>query len=465
MKPLPNILFIFPDQMRGDWTQMNSNIPMHTPNLKKLADNGVHFSQTYCPSPICSPSRSCLAVGKEYDKVNIIDNGQNHPFDDPTFYELLRDKAGYYTMTCGKLDLRHPEHSYGNDGKHIVNGVDYLAKWGFSFGIEIGGKLNGAKMWQKNQDKIDPYICYLRDKGLAEAYVNDFKAREFQDAFASPLEDEDYIDNWIGRSGLEMLKNAPKDRPWFIQVNFAGPHNPLNATKKMLDRWTDVISFPPPYKSTRFSEKENLQIRQNYSAMIENIDSWIPRFLQEIERRGELENTLIIFASDHGDMLGDHNRVAKSVPFQGAISVPLIIAGPTIKHTPPITKPVGLIDLFATVLDFAGIPCPAGVDSVSLKPILQGNSEASTRFIRSGLHHFRVVIEGDYKLIVGFEKSHKIKKKLLKVLKKMLFGNRLAKEIHFDSVKLFDLSKDPYELQDISAENPEIVEHLLKNLI
>jgi len=406
-----------------------------------------------------------LAVGKDYDKVKIIDNGQNHPFDDPTFYELLRDKAGYHTMTCGKLDLRHPEHSYGNDGKHVVNGVDYLAKWGFSSGVEIGGKLNGAKMWQRNRDMVDPYLCYLRDKGLAEIYMNDIKTRDFQDAFASPLEDEDYIDNWIGRSGLEMLKNAPKDRPWFIQVNFAGPHNPLNATRKMLGRWTSVNSFPPPHDNTRFTGEENLQIRQNYSAMIENIDSWIPRFLEEIELRGELENTIIMFASDHGDMLGDHDRVAKSVPFQGAINVPLIIAGPTIKHGPPVTNPVGLIDLFATILDFAGIPCPAGVDSISLKPVLQDKTDLPHRYIRSGLHHFRVVIEGNYKLIAGFEQTHAGKNNLRKSLKKLLFGDRQAKEIYHAPVSLFNLSKDPYELQDILAENPEIADRLRKNLV
>ena len=460
----PNILLFFPDQMRGDWTELNPKLPILTPNLKKLADSGVFFSQAYCPSPLCSPSRSCLAVGKDYDNVDIINNGQNHPFDDPTFYEILRNQAGYHTMTCGKLDLRHPEHSYGNDGKHIVNGINYLEKWGFSDGVEIGGKKNGVRMWKQHRRDIGPYIMYLKEKDLVEMYVEDQSHRKFKDAHPSILENEDYVDNWIGRSGLELLKAAPRDKPWFIQVNFNGPHNPLDATKNMLKRWESIEDIPMPVNHTRFPREDNLQIRRNYGAEIENIDAWIPKFLDLVKERGELDNTIIIFASDHGEMLGDQDRVAKSVPFQGAIHVPLFISGPGIKKQPAITKPVNLIDLFSTILDFAGIKPPEGVDSVSLKPVLEGKEGVQTRYIRSGLNHFRVVIENNFKLVIGYKPSNSKWSKYKRILVKKILKPYDRKEIYKNNVQLFNLDTDPGEIHNIAKEHPEIVKRLLEIL-
>jgi arylsulfatase A-like enzyme len=465
--PKPNILFFFPDQMRGDWTELNLKNPIRTPNIRKLENEGVFFSQTYCPSPVCSPSRSCLAVGKDYDRVKIIDNGQNHPFDDPTFYELLRDKAGYHTMTCGKLDLRHPEHNYGNDGKHIVDGIDYLEKWGFSDGVEIGGKLNGARMWRKYRKDIGPYISYLKDRGVAHEYVSDSANRSFKDSHASPLCDADYVDNWIGRSGIELLKNAPNDKPWYIQVNFNGPHNPLDATESMLTKWKDESNFPLPIKCTKFSKKEILDIQRNYAAMIENIDGWIGKFIAEVKKRGELNNTLIIVASDHGEMLGDHNKVTKGVPYEGAIHVPLVISGVGVKHRPIINKPVALIDLFSTILDFAEVEIPTGVNSISLEPVLTGNLdiEVKNRFIRSGLKHFRVIIENNYKLVLGFDYSDKPSFNFKRYLKKKLFKDKDKKKINYKPVYLFDMENDPNELCNVANLNPKIVDRLMKNLV
>ncbi len=185
-----------------------------------------------------------------------------------------------------------------------------------------------------------------------------------------------------------MLKDAPKDKPWFIQVNFNGPHNPLDATANMLKRWKDIEDIPMPINHSRFTREENLQIRKNYAAEIENIDRWISIFLDEVKRRGELANTIVIFTSDHGEMLGDHNRVTKSVPYQGDLQVPLFIMGPSIVENKVIDKPVSLIDIFSTILDFASVKIPEGVDSVSLKPVLEGKRDVDTRYVRSGLRNF-----------------------------------------------------------------------------
>ena len=117
----PNILFFFPDQQRPDWTGLNKSIPTKTPNIQWLADNGMTFSDAVCPSPLCAPSRSSLATGKEYERTGVPTNGHDLPDGELTFYKLLRE-SGYHVMGCGKFDLRKNAMDWGRDGKHIVDG-------------------------------------------------------------------------------------------------------------------------------------------------------------------------------------------------------------------------------------------------------------------------------------------------------------------------------------------------------
>ncbi|MBD3352145.1 MAG: sulfatase-like hydrolase/transferase, partial [Candidatus Lokiarchaeota archaeon] len=277
--------------------------------------------------------------------------------------------------------------------------------------------------------------------------------------------DQDYGDNWIGRQGVRLIQNAPNNKPWFLVVNFNGPHSPMDVTKSMRERWRDVISFPMPVDSDIFTEEENIGIRQNYSAMVENIDSWIAKFKQEIERRGESNNTIIVYASDHGEMLGDHNRKNKCVPWQGAVNVPLVIAGPNIENQEEIKHPVSLIDLYATFLDIAGVQIPKGVDSVSLKPVLERKKKVSERFVRSGLWNFRVVIRDKYKLVVGYRPTKTWKNEVKIFLKGLIRGQHHKKVRENKPIMLFDLANDPDELNNIAEDNPEIVMELKKNLL
>src|SRR5216117_1266403 len=103
-RPTPNILLLFPDQHRFDWTVFNRDIAVRMPNLEKLSRRGVRFTNAVVASPLCAPSRACLASGKEYDHCRVRDNGENYPVDQTTCYTLLRD-SGYHTAACGKVDL------------------------------------------------------------------------------------------------------------------------------------------------------------------------------------------------------------------------------------------------------------------------------------------------------------------------------------------------------------------------
>ena len=427
--PQPNILFLFPDEWRYDWVEPANGLNVRTPNLKLLSSQGVRFTQAITPSPLCAPARACLASGKEYGHCRVAGNNVNYPLDQTTFYQLLRSR-GYHVMGCGKFDLHKPDLDWGRDGKRLIK------EWGFSDGIDNEGKLDAIASFRKNGKPMGPYLAYLEAKGLLQTHIDDFQSRKGHAAtFPTPLPDEVYCDNWITRNGLGMLDAAPRGKPWFLQVNFNGPHSPWDITARMEKAWRS-IKFPQPNRCREFTAEEHVKVRQNYAAMIENIDRSAGAFLDKVRERGELANTLIAFASDHGEMLGDHNRWSKSVPYQASVGVPMIVCGPAVRQGVTATIPTTTMDLTATFLDYAGIPVPADMDSRSLRRFVEGNSERLRGHVLSGLGAWRLVMEGRYKYIRGFD----------------------------DAPMLFDLRNDPFENENLVTAKPEVAARLAKLL-
>jgi arylsulfatase A-like enzyme len=444
----PNILFLFPDQHRFDWVGMNppavslpalslskgSNpvIPVRTPNLDKLMARGIRFTNAFTPSPLCAPARACLASGREYGRCGVLDNGENYPLDQTTFYTLLRD-SGYHVMGCGKFDLHKGTFDWGLDGKHL------LKEWGFSDGIDNAGKLASVN---SGRDKPrEPYMAFLEKRGLRSIHVQDFKERGevgHGAAFPTPIPDDAYCDNWLAQNGIDLIRRAPKGKPWFLQVNFTGPHPPWDITESMTALYKDT-EFPQPNGNDQLTPEQHVAVRRNYSAMITNIDRWIGIYLDELAKRGELENTLIVYSSDHGEMLGDHNLWGKSDPYQPSVGVPLVIAGPGVRKGVVSKSPASTVDLAATFLETAGVARLASMDSRSLCPLLEGATDRHRHFVYSGLHAWRMVYDGRYKLVTGFKDAN-------------------------ESVLLFDLENDPLENNNISAESPRIVERLSRLL-
>lgn len=386
----PNIVFFFPDQHRFDWLGTNPKLPVRTPNLNRLAKEGVRFTRAFCPSPLCAPSRACLASGKEYDRSRVKNNGYDYPLDQPTFYTMLRN-SGFHVAGVGKFDLHKKTQDWGLDGSRLVK------EWGFSEGIDNAGKWDAIRSGAEKPK--DPYMAYLHGRGLAETHVADYqKRRSYSATFPTPLPEEAYCDNWIGNNGVQLLRDFPREKPWFLMVNFAGPHNPMDVTERMHKRWRGV-DFPQPNNCKQFDADTHVKIRQNYSAMVENIDRWLGITIQEVEKRGELEDTLIVYSSDHGEMLGDQNRWGKSLPYQPSVGVPLVVWGSGVARGIVSDALVSTVDLAATFLDFAGIAVPEQMDSRSLKPLLTGKTRSHREYVLSGLNDWRFVFDGQYKLI------------------------------------------------------------------
>jgi len=205
-------------------------------------------------------------------------------------------------MGCGKFDLHKPELNWGGHGERLIR------DWSFSDGIDSEGKMDAILSVIKKGKPTGAYLTYLQGKGLLQTHLDDFQRRKGHNAtFPTPLANEDYCDNWITRNGLHLLDRAPAGKPWFLQVNFNGPHSPWDITASMEKAWRGT-SFPPPNRSKDFTAEEHQKIRQNYAAMIENIDRAVGAFLDKLKERGEQNHTLVVFSSDHGEMLGDHNR-------------------------------------------------------------------------------------------------------------------------------------------------------------
>jgi arylsulfatase len=431
----PNILFLFPDQHRGDWMPYTESVfrkqfgmeplPLRMPNVEMLMNRGVTFTKAITPSPLCAPARACVAAGLRYDRCRVSGNAFDYPVDQRTFYSVLKEN-GYNVGGVGKFDLHKKTHWWGLDGW-----IDDLGAMGFTHAIDNAGKIDAINSGKEAPQ--DPYMKYLYDQGLAEVHLKDMKGRK-KSAAPTELPEEAYCDNWLSSNGIEMLKSFSVDQPWFLVVNFTGPHSPFDVTKRMKADWENV-ELPQPIHSED-DPAQSLAIRQNYAAMIENIDRNIGLMLEEIERRGELDHTIVIFASDHGEMLGDWNLYGKVLPDRGSVHIPFVAAGPGIRQGVISDALVELQDVASTILELAGLSMPEAVDSISLAGHLQGRTEKHRAVQISALKDWRMVSDGAYKLIVQTDKEH----------------------------RLYDLNADPWEERNIASKQTAIVERLLAEL-
>jgi len=427
----PNILFVLPDQHRPDFLGTNAALPVRTPTLDALAERGVRFTNAVCPSPLCAPSRAALASGRSYDRCGVPNHDHDYPPEQPTYYRQLRN-AGYQVAGVGKFDLHKSTSYWGPDGTHQIE------SWGFTQGTDHAGKWDLVASAQRYAaPDFDPYAAFLHQRGLLDAHVEDYEKRHpYRDTHPTPLPPSAYCDNWIARKALHQLYGFSTERPWHLVVNFAGPHDPMDVTQSMRERWSDV-AFPPPHAPQNdIDPDQHTAIRQNYAAMIENIDRHVGRFLDAVEARGERDRTLVVYASDHGEMLGDHGRWGKKTFYQPAVGVPLIVAGPGVQQNHVSDAPVSLHDLSATFLEAASAPPLPGADARSLRPLLTGAADSHRDVVCSGLYDWRLAYDGRHKLVDRPE---------LPPL-------------------LFDLQEDPNEDRSIAGDAPSHVERLRRRL-
>ena len=426
----PNILFVFTDQHRWDWVGYEGGVPVRTPHLDRLAARGVTFSGCRVASPMCGPSRACLAAGLRYDRCRVADNRADADPALPTFMQSLR-AAGYRVAMCGKSDLHKRSHLHGRYGWS-----SFLGRMGFTDTIDHAGHRDSAAVAGRNAP-IEPYMAFLHAHGLAATVLDDWDRRQRYDeegrgiaAWPCPHERSFQIDDFTGRAAIDLLGWLPAGQPWFLQVNFSGPHPYFDASRELLDRYRGV-AFPDPAEAPA-SPHDHQAIRRSYAAKIEGIDDWIGWIWDAVERRGEADDTLFVFSADHGEMLGERGLWDKGQPWEPSVRVPLAVTGPGVEPGRRSDAPVELIDVAATVVEAAGAEPPADWDARSLWPLLAGQSERHRTVARSAFGDWCLATDGRWKLV----------------------------EREAAPATLYDLENDPAERQDVAGRHPGIVDRL-----
>lgn len=442
-----NILFIMADQYRYDYLGSAGASFVRTPNLDRLAEQGTRFAQCTTNCPVCVPARIGLATGWQPFHAGILNNGFGFsPYGIPMYYQRLRD-YGYRVSCVGKLHL-------GGFGPLGRNGDRPCAfQQGFTHPLECEGKIAAGG----SPTPFGPYTHYLRELGLLDAFHRDYQERRAQawsrQAWSLPARDsvlptEAFEDVFIGRKAAEWLRDVPDDYPWHCFVSFVGPHDPFDPPTEYADRFRQA-EVPQPISASMDGKPDWVRqrvlsvdppevavSRRQYCGSIETIDDQVGLILETLERRDMLDSTIIVFTSDHGEMLGDHGLYSKFVAYEPSLRVPLIVAGPGIRGGQVSDALVELIDINPTLCELVGLPPQERLDAISFVPVLQGASTEHRTEAVSAITNFRLVRTGRYKLIENY--------------------NEIS--------ELYDLENDPQELKNIADEEPELVRELGRRL-
>jgi choline-sulfatase len=402
----PNILFIMADQFRADALGCVGG-EVHTPNLDSLAARGWLFTNAYANSAECIPSRISLATGLYPHQTGVL---INEPCTlDPAFPNWMQsiEAAGYATSLFGKTHL-HPHSGDLRDRR------DLMHRYGLQTVDEIGGprasaalRSNMTELWER--------------RGVWERYRDDFKERFETKPFVarpSTLPLDLYYDVYVGRTARDHLRTLPVSHPWFCWVSFSGPHEPWDAPEpyaSMYDAATLAPALPKPpdaaqrrglLKGLYASQTSNPTMtaaeigamRANYAGNVTLIDDEIGRTIALIEERGEMNNTLILFTSDHGEMNGDHGLVYKGNFLDPAIKVPLIVVPPGGTAARRSSALVELMDVGATLTDYAKGEQPAPSLARSLRPLMAETSATHRSVAISEFAGHTCVVKPDIKV-------------------------------------------------------------------
>lgn len=444
-KTPPNILLIMTDQQRWDYLGCYGAGFVDTPNIDRLAARGIRFEKAFTNAPLCAPARIGLATGMHPARLGTLDNNCYLPSQLPTYYQRLREH-GYRVGCVGKLDLAKPDVYNGTYGDRPA-----VYGWGFTHPEEVEGKMHAA---QGDPDAPHgPYTHYLKAKGSLRAFCQDYRKRAERGWILgasrdSVLPTEDFADAYIGRRSARWISTIADDFPWHLVVSFVGPHDPFDPPAEYAERYRNAVMPPatpmpfgeqPQWKKARqkdFGAAELAHIRRQYCALITLIDDQVGALLAALEKRDMLENTIIMFTSDHGEMLGDQGLFQKQTPYEPAIHIPLIVSGPGIAEGRRSDALVDMMDLNPTICALAGLEAAPELDARSFAGLLSGKRAAHRQEIVTALTDFRCLRTATTKFV----------------------------DNEVDLPELYDLAADPAETRNLADEKPDLAAEMRARL-
>jgi len=459
-KPI-NLLFIMTDQQRWDAMSCAGNTVLKTPNLDKLARQGARFASFYSACPVCVPARTAILTGHSIESNHVLDNGDAERTDAPPFpsFDQILLRNGYRGEYHGKF---HSPYRLAMDYTQPV-------RW-----------LNGKKAPPGSKAEISESEAYVKfiEEHVPRCPVQPGQLATRQGVYTPIPLDASYgkpggkssqgetygrlevpaefsRTAFTAKEGMAALERL-KDRPFTLTISLDPPHPPTVVSEPYYSRYApDRIPVPTSINDSRTNspyrpnQRENsgayrnpTNIRQMtsiYYGMVAEVDEWVGKILLRLDELGLADNTLVIFTSDHGEMLGDHGMHSKNIFYEGSVHVPLLLRLPgVIPAGTVIQTPSSHLDLFATILDYCGQAGQAS-EGNSLRPFIEGKESGTGRVAVSEWNSQTVprfmIFDGRWKYMCG----------------------QATDAPSLDA--LYDLKNDPQELNNLIGRNPDRENH------
>jgi len=411
----PNLLFIMTDQHRWDALGLAGNTALTTPNLDRLGQAGAHFLNFYSTRPICVPARTSILTGRSSHNTGIYGNGDlgNPPTltANGTSFDQILHQQGYYTRYFGKYhsptnllwDGNRPTYDNPDIGNHDHN-VLLTQK-------DPGQTYTESSVFKNFLDGVDPLglnTNYVPRSTVENPANNLFLDTGYQslyealplDSHLTPGSEQEYgripvpceysKAAFVVKGAIQALNAAAvTNKPFSITCSIGPPHPPFVAHSPWFEQYPATnmpvsATIADPYVNQPYTGADVAytnpatigQMVQCYYALAADSDYWIGKLLDRLEELGLATNTLVIFVSDHGEMLGDHGKNSKSYILEGAAHVPCLIRFPgVIPAGTVVSKPAAQIDLFPTILDYLGVsPGSYQYDGYSLRPLINNSA-------------------------------------------------------------------------------------------
>jgi arylsulfatase A-like enzyme len=395
-----NILFITADQLRADALGCYGNPVIQTPHIDALAQGGVRFTKMFTAYPVCAPNRASIATGRYPTIHGLRANGMRLPETEQTLMSILRAN-GYRTYGAGKMHFG-PQWHFPSDGRPImdpdpVDAIDPqpLAEEFPWYGFD--------SVMLTEDHRMGPYGVYLAERGH-HVWDELHSANYPQHATVrSPFPEEHHQTTWITDRAIDYLYEHPSDEPFFLWVSYVHPHHPFNPPAPYdtrydpadmpLPKWQEdeVEGWPAAYRQKYFAvegtheavgmcdltDDDWRRIKAYYYGMVSLIDKNVGRMINVLRQSGRLDNTLIVFNSDHGENLGDHRLLFKGTTYDCVTNVPLILSWPDCAN-PGETRDLlcSSVDIMPTLIQLAGarVPQPSGIQGLSLRPSIENQA-------------------------------------------------------------------------------------------
>jgi arylsulfatase A-like enzyme len=439
----PNVILIMTDQQRYDTLNVLGARYMQTPHLDRLGTEGAILTNCFCAAPSCVPSRASLFTGRYPHSTGIYHNWS--PWGD-SWVKYFRD-AGYHTVNIGKMHT-----------------VPFDAPCGFDQRVIVENKDRPLRLNRPHGGFYDEWDKFLANNGVRKPSRETYRAEhpEYETALGAykwQLDERYHPDVFVGNNALWFLEQRQSESPLFMVIGFPGPHPPYDPPRRFIDLYKDadipvpqvteeeLANQPPPHAlyrqemirgnhdAVRWCEHPSpdqlRRLRASYAANVTLIDEMIGKILATLQKRGYLDDAIVVFTSDHGDCLGDHGHIQKWMMYDCVTRVPLILWSPS---RVPRGRTVGALlqqmDLAPTLFEFAGLNLQENWEAESFTPLLSSD-------------------DGGREFVFAEHTADNILKRVSFVT---MVRNREFKLVHYldaDYGELYDLRADPAETRNL----------------